>query len=56
MHDRDEQGMLAAATVVLIVERDRLAADRADIETDLAAQAPERDAGLLVDHHRQTHA
>ena len=56
MHHRDEQCMFAAAVVVLVVERDRLAAHRADVEADLAAQTLERDAGLLVDHYRQTHA
>jgi hypothetical protein len=37
------------------VQRDGLAADRADVEADLAAQALEGDAGVLVADHGQAH-
>jgi len=55
MHRRDEQGMLAGARVELLLQRDGLVDDRTDAVADVAAQAEEVEAVLLVDQHRQTH-
>jgi hypothetical protein len=37
------------------VERDRLVDHRADAVADIAAQAEEVQAGLVVDQHREAH-
>jgi hypothetical protein len=48
-------GVPSGARVDLPVERDGLVDHRADAIADVAAQAEEIEAGLLVDEHRQTH-
>jgi hypothetical protein len=55
MHHGDEQGVLAGARVGLRDERDGLVDHRADAVADVAAQAEEIEAGLLVDQHGQAH-
>ena len=56
MHYRYETGMFARAFIMLILEAYCLAANRADIETDLAAQPLKCNATLLIYQYCQPHS
>ncbi len=55
MNGRQEHRMAASARIGHHVQRDRLVDDRADAITDIATQAKEVEAGLMVDEHGDAH-
>jgi len=56
MHRRQQHGVPVGALVMHVFQGDRLVDDRADPIADIATQAEEIEAGLVVGEHGQAHA